>query len=41
MYSKVLILVVCALAVVIVVHSIVYLSIDAGSLSAELRPSIK
>jgi hypothetical protein len=32
MYSKVLILVVCALAMAIVVHSFVYLSIDAASL---------
>ena len=35
MYSKVLILVVCAL-MAIVVHSLVYLSIDAASLSAEM-----
>jgi hypothetical protein len=41
MYSKVLIMVVCALAMAIVVHSLVYLSIDAASLSAEMRPSIK
>jgi hypothetical protein len=36
MYSKVLILVVCALAMAIVVHSLVYVSIDAASLSAEM-----
>ena len=36
MYPKVLILVVCALTMAIVVHSLVYLSIDAASLSAEM-----
>jgi hypothetical protein len=36
MRSKVLILVVCALAVAIVMHSLVYVSIDAASLSAEM-----
>jgi hypothetical protein len=36
MHSKVLILVVCALAVAIVMHSLVYVSIDAASLSAEM-----
>jgi hypothetical protein len=36
MHSKVLILVVCALAMAIVVHSLVYVSIDAASLSAEM-----
>jgi len=36
MFPKVLILVVCALAMAIVVHSLVYLSIDAASLSAEV-----
>jgi hypothetical protein len=36
MQSKVLILVVCALAVAIVMHSLVYVSIDAASLSAEM-----
>jgi hypothetical protein len=34
MYSKVLILVVCALAMAIIVHSLVYL--DSASLSAEM-----
>jgi hypothetical protein len=36
--SKVLVLVVCALAVAIVMHSLVYLSIDPASLSAEMPP---
>jgi len=36
MHSKVLVLVVCALAMAIVVHSLVYVSIDAASLSAEM-----
>ena len=34
--SKVLVVIVCALAVAAVMHSIVYLSIDAASLSAEM-----
>jgi hypothetical protein len=36
--SKVLVLVVCVLALAIVVHSLVYLSIDPVSLSAEMPP---
>jgi hypothetical protein len=36
MYSKVLILVVCALVMATVVHSLVYVSIDAASLSADV-----
>jgi hypothetical protein len=36
MYSKVLILAACVLATVIVVHSLVYISIDTASLSAEM-----
>ena len=36
MYSKLLMMVVCALAMAIVIHSLVYLSIDAANLSAEM-----
>jgi hypothetical protein len=36
MYSKVLLIVACALAMAIAVHSLVYVSIDAASLSAEM-----
>lgn len=36
MYSKLLIVVVCALAMAIVMHLLVYLSIDAASLFAEM-----
>jgi hypothetical protein len=35
---KVLVLVVCALAMATVMHSLVYLSIDSASLSAEMPP---
>jgi hypothetical protein len=39
---KAVLLVVCTLMIAIVVfHSLVYLSIDAGSLSAEMPSSIK
>jgi hypothetical protein len=34
--EKLLILIACALAMAIVLHSLVYLSIDAASLSAEV-----
>jgi hypothetical protein len=34
--SKVLIVIICALVMAIAVHSIVYLGIDAASLSAEM-----
>jgi hypothetical protein len=34
--SKVLVLIACALVMAIIIHSIVYLSIDAASLSAEM-----
>jgi hypothetical protein len=34
--SKVVIVVVCALGGAVVIHSLVYLSIDAGSLSAQM-----
>jgi hypothetical protein len=34
--TKVLIVIVCALAIATVMHSLIYLSIDAGSLSAEM-----
>jgi hypothetical protein len=36
--GKILLLIVCALTTAIAVHSTVYLSIDAGSLSAEMPP---
>jgi hypothetical protein len=35
---KVVLVVVCALAAAVVIHSTVYLSIDAASLSAEMPP---
>jgi hypothetical protein len=36
--SKVLLLIVCAIAMAIVIHASVYFSIDAASLSAEMPP---
>jgi hypothetical protein len=34
--SKVVMVVICALVGAVVIHSLVYLSIDAGSLSAQM-----
>ena len=36
--SKVLLLIICVLAMAMVMHASVYLSIDVASLSAEMRP---